>query len=206
MTSQKPALLPSFLIAAFLTLSPIYNEAAAEETAEEKLEIRNYGLITAPACVTPEGVTIGIYPGTPEQIVSFGGFLAAAGDFEVGINGGIINEDRIYYDQINMPFIHPLLQEFLFHHECAHITLNHLEIPPIRRQGMYFPLEQAADCVALEKIQEESDNFERDAETVLANFAFIAERIMPAAPGREAIRTRFIEQRIENMRACPVFE
>ena len=197
--------IPLLIVVTLLFASHSFSTATAREAVPEP-EIKKYGLITPPTCITPDGEKIGIYPGTSEQIVSFGGFLAAAGDFEVGKNGGIVNEDRIYYDETNMPFLHPLFQKFLFHHECGHITRGHLEINPLQRQTMYFKLEQEADCEGLAAIKETSDNFSHDSEIVISNFTFIAEKIMPAAtPAQEAARAKLIQQRVKNIHACPVF-
>ncbi len=198
------SLISAFSIASIVSLSPAFAQSNPADGYQP--EIRNYGLITPPVCTTEQGETIQHYAGTSEQIVQFGGFLAAAGDFEVGKNGGIVNEDRIYYDETNMPYLHPLFQEFLFHHECAHVQLSHLDIPINQRQSQYFPIEQGADCAAFQEIKEDSDDFAADAALILSNFRYIANTIMPAAPGKEGVREQFVDQRIENMLACPALQ
>ncbi len=192
----------SFFSIGFVTFALLSQTASSQA----KPEIKNYGLIDPPICKTQTGEIIKHYPGTSEQIVQFGGFLAAAGDFEVGKNGGIVNEDRIYYDETNMPYLPPLLQSFLFHHECAHITLSHLEIPPVERQSLYWKTEQSADCAAFKEIKNESTDFENDANIILTNFAFIANEIMKSSPGNEESRAKFISKRVENMQSCPAFK
>ena len=190
----------TFLCALFVSTGSAYAQNASPE-----VDIKEYGLIDPPACVTSSGKTIQYYPGTSEQIVQFGGFLAAAGDFEVGKNGGIVNEDRIYYDETNMPFLHPLFQEFLFRHECAHVTQSHLEIPVGERMGQYWTIEQGADCEALAEISEGNSNFAEDANTVLTNFEKIANIMMQSGGGNAEAREKFVNQRLANMMECPVF-
>lgn len=201
LTNRSMSIHSAFIITISFFL--LYNFPAQAESS--KVEIKEYGLITPPACITDTGQRIQFYPGTSEQIVEFGGFLAAAGDFEVGKNGGIVNEDRIYYDESNMPFLHPLFQEWLFHHECAHVQLDHLEIPVQQRLGQYWTIEQGADCAAFDELKKDSDAFKEDAAFILENFRFIANSIMPAPAGKEDAKKQFVDQRIANMMACPVF-
>ncbi len=189
-----------------LTVFWLISSALTPLHAKEQLEIKEYGLITPPACIVDSNREIKVYPGTSEQIVNFGGFLAAAGDFEVGKDGGIVHEDRIYFDESNMPFLHPLLQEFLFRHECAHVKLDHLDIPRTKRLGRYWDIEKGADCQALLEMKQDSPDFSQEAESILQHFNLIANAIMPAPPGKEAVKQQFIDQRIANMRKCNAFQ